>query len=188
MLRLQWLLLFLTVLFIFSGFHTKSIEELPPQNNIQDPISVERLAKELIRTRIVHWEVVLAQGIIEAGWKFESPLFRLTNNFIGMRVPGSRQSTRTGVFNGYSSYATWQDCVKDIKLWQDRFWKGGTRGEYIALMNRIWAESADYNMALRLITRKIDKKIAHYLENNKAHFNYIILMLYLDYDNLGHSE
>jgi hypothetical protein len=119
-------------------------------------ISIDNLAAELQRQGILHWRVVLAQAVVEAGWDFSSTLYRSTNNFIGMRVPGSRPSTRIGQHNGYSAYAAWQDCVADIKIWQDHFWKGGTRDEYIAKLHRVWAQSPDYSAHLHRLVKRFD--------------------------------
>jgi uncharacterized protein YukE len=169
--------LLLIILVLFGGF-------LPLKKVNKDKtheISVELLAKSLIRHDVLHWKVVLAQAVTESGWEFNSGLYRMTHNFIGMRIPGNRESTRSGRMNGYSTYDSWEDCVRDIKLWQQSFWKGGTSMEYINLMNRIWAESPDYKSALIHIKRQLDKSITDYMEHNRDDFNYKILMAYLEY-------
>jgi len=119
-------------------------------------ITIENLAKELQRQGIVHWRVVLAQAVVEAGWSFESNVFRNSNNFIGMRVPAARPSRRVGTYNGYSAYATWQDCVADIRLWQQHFWKGGSREDYIAKLHRVWAEDPAYGSLLQKLVVKFE--------------------------------
>jgi flagellum-specific peptidoglycan hydrolase FlgJ len=121
-------------------------------------ITVDNLARELQRQGIVYWRVVLAQAIVETGWEFNSALYRQTNNFIGMRIPGSRPSTRSGEHRGYSKYARWQDCVADIKIWQDHFWKGGTRDQYIAKLHRVWAQAPDYAAHLHKLVREFDER------------------------------
>ncbi len=128
-----------------------------PRNNEEDKMTIENLAEELIRQDVDHWRVVLAQAIVESGWNFDSYLFRHTNNFIGMRIPYARESTRVGSFKGYSVYATWKDCVKDIKLWQENNWDGGSEEEYIALMHKIWSESPRYYSAVYSVMRRVDR-------------------------------
>ncbi len=134
---------------------------LPVPGQENKPITIDNLAEELIRHDVAHWEVVLAQGIVESGWDFSSALFRKTNNFIGMRVPGARPSTRIGAWHQYSVYVSWQDCVRDIKLWQNQNWHGGTRQQYIDLLQRVWAQSPDYRWHLNRIVARLDKRFAH---------------------------
>lgn len=135
--------------------------QAPPADSVNvtpSRITVDNLAMELQRQGVAHWKVVLAQAIVETGWEFDSPLFLKTNNFIGMRVPSSRPSRRIGEHKGYSAYATWQDCVADVKLWQDHFWKGGSREQYIAKIGRVWAEVADYTSHLTKLIAKFDRQ------------------------------
>ncbi|GEM_PF-2058051 len=147
-------LLFLFILGLTAG--NSFAQDWLPRND-DKKMSIENLADELIKQDVAHWRVVLAQAIVESGWNFDSYLFRHSNNFIGMRIPYARESTRVGSFKGYSVYATWQDCVKDIKLWQEHNWDGGSEEEYIALMHKIWSESPRYYSAVRSVIRRIDK-------------------------------
>jgi hypothetical protein len=142
------------------------------------PISVENMSKELVRQGVAHWIVVLAQSIVESGWQYDSGLFRLTNNFIGMRVPKNRPSMRDSIFKGYSSYARWEDCVHDVLLWQSHNWDGGSRLEYISLMQNIWAESPAYRLALLNIVRRLERMLDTYREQNQNHFNFMLLQAY----------
>lgn len=121
-------------------------------------ITVHKLALELQKQGVLHWRVVLAQAIVETGWDFNSALYQRTHNFIGMRVPGSRPSTRNGEHKGYSSYATWQDCVADIKIWQDHFWKGGSRQQYLDKISRVWAQAPDYVSHLHKLIARFDQE------------------------------
>lgn len=121
-------------------------------------ISVDNLALELQKQGVIYWRVVLSQAIIETGWNFNSAVFRNANNFIGMRIPGARPSMRNGAYRGYSAYAKWQDCVADIKIWQEYFWKGGTREQYVAKMNRVWAQAPDYGYHIRKLLKKFDER------------------------------
>lgn len=148
------------------------------------PISVEHMAKELMRAGVAHWQVVLAQSITEAGWQYNSYLFRETNNFIGMRVPGSRPSMRTDHYRGYSKYARWEDCVQDVKIWQSHFWKGGTQMAYISRMHNVWAESPAYRLTLISIVKRLEHLIAQYVDQYQDHFNFVIINAYYQYYQL----
>lgn len=165
-------LLFLTVPVLLSA--QKELEK-------EIPLTVTNLGKELLRQGVDQWEVVLAQGITESGWAFNSDVCRNANNFIGMRLAYGRSTTRIGTYRGYSQYETWQDCVRDIKLWQEHNWHGGSRTAYISLMHRIWAESPAYRLALLTISNRIDRMVENYIRNNKNHFNFFILYCYLNY-------
>jgi len=150
---------FISLLFLLIlGFNAVKgfAQDWLPKND-DKKISIENLADELIRQNVAHWRVVLAQAIVESGWNFDSYLFRHSNNFIGMRIPYARESTRIATYKGYSVYASWQDCVKDIKLWQEHNWDGGSEEEYIALMHKIWSESPSYYRAVSSVIRRIDK-------------------------------
>ena len=163
-------------IFLFSGLN---ISKASTEPKATEPITMVNLAKELIQQDIIHWKVVLAQAIVETGWNFDSYLFKNSNNLVGMRVPATRPSARIGEFKGYSKYATWQDCIKDIKYWQAQNWKGGTRDEYIDLMQRIWAESPDYRAFLYMVIGRIDKMLAQFREKHRNHFNYNVIMAYV---------
>lgn len=137
---------------------TSKPEELKTPEPAAVEISIESLANELQRQGLVHWRVVLAQAVVETGWEFNSSVFKNANNFIGMRVPNSRPSTRAGVYKGYSAYATWQDCVADVKLWQGHCWKGGTRDEYIEKLGRTWAEAPNYEAHLHKLVVQFEEQ------------------------------
>jgi hypothetical protein len=86
---------------------------------------------------------------------------------------------RVGAFKGYSVYATWKDCVRDIKLWQEKNWDGGTEEEYIALMHKIWSESPQYYSAVSFVNNRINRMIAEYQQKHTLHFNHRVLQAYL---------
>lgn len=166
-------------LFSIAFFFLVSLGFTPKPDSHSESINLENLARELIINDVEHWIVVMSQGIVEAGWQFNSPLFKRTNNFIGMRIPGNRESMRVGEHKGYSVYATWQDCVKDIKLWQQKSWKGGTKEQYIDLMQSRWAESPEYKQALHSVIKKLDRMFDKMVSNQEDHFNHTIIKAYL---------
>lgn len=180
----RWLLVALFV--VVTGTSVAQPNGLPTP--FTRPISVENMAKELLRAGVAHWKVVLAQSITEAGWTYNSYLFRQTNNFIGMRVPGSRPSMRTDHYRGYSKYDRWEDCVKDVKIWQDHFWRGGSQSAYISRMHNVWAESPAYRLSLISIVARLEQMIAAYVEQYQDHFNFVIISAYLQYYQLQQTK
>lgn len=62
--------------------------------------------------------VVMAQSRLETG-NYLSRLCLENNNLFGMNFPRIRATTSTGANEfGFANYATWYDCVKDMKLFQ----------------------------------------------------------------------
>lgn len=170
----------MTLIACFSlGYSSQAHAQEWLPKKTEETITITNLAKELIRQDVDHWKVVLAQAIVESGWDFDSYLFQKTNNFIGMRIPYARKSTRVGEFKQYSVYASWKDCVKDVKMWQEKSWDGGNEQAYIQLMQNIWAESPQYYNAVSFVTNRINRMIADYEQDHTFHFNYRILQAYL---------
>ena len=161
-------------LFLLMSF---SASVAQPENS--EPMTLANLAKELIRQDVQHWKVVMAQAIVESGWKFDSKMVRKANNFVGMRVPNNRPSSRIGEFSGYSKYGRWQDCVTDIKYWQQQNWEGGTDEEYLDFIASIWAESPVYKQHVQIVMRKLDRLTEQLKHQNKDHFNYQVISAYL---------
>jgi len=80
-----------------------------------------------------------------------------------MRYPFKRNTSAIGIFlpesdtiimgsakdlkkysqkNQYAVFATWQDCLKDYKLWQDECFK--LKEKYLAFLGSNYAEDGDY--------------------------------------------
>lgn len=183
--RISLLCLFIGFGYLPAEASTTRSVSYPPATR---PITVENMTKELLRHGVAHWKVVLAQSITEAGWAYNSYLFKQTNNFIGMRVPGSRPSMRTDHYRGYSKYARWEDCVIDVKIWQKHFWQGGTQAAYITRMHNVWAESPTYRLVLLSIIKRIEQLLAQYVDDYRDHFNFMVINAYLQYYQLQQED
>lgn len=99
-------------------------------------------------------DVVKAQIYLESSG-LESRLCIEDNNLIGMKIPGKRETTasyeipaRDGAYAGYASFI---DCVEDIKLYQEQSFKGG---DYISFLVRAGhAQDSTYGDKLRGVVR-----------------------------------
>lgn len=78
-------------------------------------------------TRMLFPHIVYKQAILESG--LTSQLAKNNNNLLGMRLPHLRRTTATGTRNGYAVYPTWQACIDDYHIMQQRF-AGKTENEY----------------------------------------------------------
>jgi hypothetical protein len=116
-------------------------------------------------------EAVLAQMKLESA-HFTSFLFRHTNNPMGMRYPFSRATSAAGIFlpeqdtivlgsqeelrryrktaNTYAYYHSWEDAVKDYKLWQQRHFDLNER--YLSFLSNVYAEDAGYIQKIRQLS------------------------------------
>ncbi len=82
------------------------------------------LKEELILNNIKHPEIVFRQAIIESG-HFTSGVFVENNNLFGMTHPRTRPTYSMKKNRGFAYYKDWTHSVKDYKVWQDKYYKGG---------------------------------------------------------------
>lgn len=82
--------------------------------------TVPEVRAEIVRQRLPHPEIVLAQARLETG-NFKSRRCRVDRNIFGIKHNGK-----------YAKYRRWQDCVADYKR-RSRY-KGG---DYYAFLRRI---------------------------------------------------
>jgi len=101
----------------------------------------EEVLKELIRQEVKHPNIVLAQIRLKSG-NMTSKLYKANRNFAGMKLAKVRETTAGGERYNHAWYNNWKDCVKDLKIWQDEYYKGG---DYYDFLEEIgYAESEDY--------------------------------------------
>jgi hypothetical protein len=136
-----------------------------------EPLTEDNLMIELKNQEVICRNEVFAQLKIESG-HLTSFLTLKTNNLCGMRYPSKRTTAAIGIFlpesntiikgtqkelrkfcqkNNYAVYATWQDCVKDYKLWQDECFK--LKEKYLAFLGNNYAEDADYVQKINTIKK-----------------------------------
>lgn len=134
-----------------------------------EPLTADNLKLELKNLEVICKEEVFAQFQIESG-HMTSYLFLKTNNLCGMRYPCKRSTAAIGIFlpqsdtiikgsqselkkyckqNNYAVYASWQDCLKDYKLWQDECFK--VKEKYLTFLGTNYAEDIDYVQKIKQI-------------------------------------
>ena len=118
---------------IIDKFKTK-----PTQKKGLLPFSESNLLAELKKQGVNFPDVALAQAKLETG-HFKSDVFKENNNLFGMKHPSVRKTVSLGSNRGHAKYATWQDSVKDYKLWQD-FYKVSAmnKTQFISKLNKIY--------------------------------------------------
>ena len=100
--------------------------------------------------RIEHPDIVMAQCIEESGG-FTSLLFKEGNNCTGMRVPAQRPTLATGALYNHARFASWRECLADYAIWQSIYARGLTREDYLAYLDRVYAEKKGYSERLKKI-------------------------------------
>lgn len=94
---------------------TTTADTIPAVVDTIIPLNVHTLWDEINSQEIIHPEIVWAQAILESGWLKK----HTNNNLFGMQKPKVRASfaLKTSADN-YAHFNTWQESVKDYKLWQ----------------------------------------------------------------------
>lgn len=123
-------------------------------------LNKETLVKTMKEMGIQHVDIVLAQAILESG-TFTSRIFKTKNNMFGMRVAKVRQTTALDkkTYHGYATYASWMDCVRDYKFYQDYVTKNKvvSRSTYLSILSRSYSTSSGYIKAVEKVVSKNKK-------------------------------
>ena len=163
-----------TLLFSFKDYSsnelsrgTEMYSNLVPESK---PLNMDNLLDEIIRQEILCHETVIAQFQLESA-HLTSPLFRKTNNLMGMRYPAQRKTTACGIYlpgknkvikgnqeelrkytrqNNYAVYSCWEDAVADYKQWQLYNYK--LAENYLEFLGRVYAQDKQYVSKLRKMT------------------------------------
>jgi flagellum-specific peptidoglycan hydrolase FlgJ len=104
------------------------------------------IRREIAKCDLKFPEIVMLQIRLETGG-LTSRLCLECNNLTGMKRAVKRKTTAIGrEKNGAAVYATWQDCLKDYKAWQDYMYKGG---DYLNFLSRVYATDPYYVSKLK---------------------------------------
>jgi len=121
---------------------------------VEEQLSYECVYEQIVEMGIKFPDVVFAQAVLESG-NFKSNLFKNHNNLFGMKLPKIRETVATGmVKNGYAKYDSWSESIYDYFLWQNYILSKKnilTKNEYLAYVNRVYAEGKNYGGKLRRI-------------------------------------
>jgi hypothetical protein len=103
----------------------------------------------LKKYNIKYPKIVKAQICTETSF-LTSQILRLNHNCIGMRYAKGRKTTAISEQYGCAVFRNIEDCIKDLKIWQDLYYKRG--GDYYDFLQRIhYATDPDYIKMLKTI-------------------------------------
>jgi len=74
--------------------------------------------------QVQYADTVFKQILLETG-RFNSDVFISNNNLFGMKQPKKRPTTSIASSKGYAVYSSYLESIKDYKLYQSRYYKGG---------------------------------------------------------------
>lgn len=121
------------------------VENRKQQINPSDSQAFRDAVKRKIKSLgIKHPEIVYAQFREESG-NGGSYLAKTQFNLFGMKYPTKRETTAIGKGKGgYAIYKSWQDAVKDYKMFQDRYYKNLSRTQYMRKLRTSYTKDPNY--------------------------------------------
>ena len=109
----------------------------------------QEVYREILKQGIDHPKIVLAQCFYETK-HLKSNIFKNNNNAFGMKFPYQRETTATGKdSNNFSIYDSWQSSITDYKIWQDKYFIGGSYYQFI--IDCGYCPSEDYVTTIKQI-------------------------------------
>lgn len=138
--KLIIVLLVFCPLTILQGF-------VPPYVPEPEKLSKESLKREIEKHNFRFPDLIYRQAIIESG--LNSPLAKKHNNIFGMFHPVKRHTTSKGKSkNGYATYESWQESVRDRYIYDTLFLKNHSRDNYLSYLERVYCGFPGYKKAL----------------------------------------
>ena len=127
-------------------------------NNTFDKVSTDKLIDFVIRIKLEHPDIVLAQAEHESA-NYSSAIFRENNNMLGMKPAERRITLNTGVNRGHATFNNWKDCILDYAFMQASYARGLSREQYKAYIFSIYAEDPNYKAGVMKYLPKWTKLI-----------------------------
>lgn len=100
-----------------------------------------QLVDELVKLKVKHKSIVLAQARYESG-HYSSRIYKLNRNLFGMKLAKTRPTTALCESRGHAKYNSWKQSVLDYALWQTSFTRKLSRRDYLKYLKKNYAESA----------------------------------------------
>lgn len=138
------LIMLLILIFAFTAYNRGScVENLNDKNKL----TLENIYYELLKNEIKEPLIVLAQIYHETA-NLKSKVCLTKNNLLGFNSN-----------KGYRKFASWQECIKYAKTWQDKRYKGG---DYFLFLKKIkYARDINYINKIKktlIIINKLELK------------------------------
>lgn len=62
-----------------------------------------------------------------------------------MKYPSDRKTTAIGkTKSGFAIYKSKRSCLRDYRIWQDKYGKGLSRAQYIRLLRKVYSMDEKY--------------------------------------------
>lgn len=116
-------------------------ETISPSNSKAFRDSVK---KNIYKYGIEHPELVYFQFREESG-NGGSDLSINHFNLFGMKYPTRRETLAIGkTRSGFAIYKTWKDSIKDYLIWQETYYKGLSRSQYLRKLRTVYTSDENY--------------------------------------------
>lgn len=110
--------------------------------------SKKEIYKYCVKSGLDHPDIVTAQIYYETA-HLTSDVFKENKNLFGMKVPMQRNTFAVGENRGYAVYRTWKQSIRDYRLWQMKYYKGGDY--YKFLVEAGYSTNEEYCKTLKQI-------------------------------------
>lgn len=132
------LIMLLIFILMFSAYNRGSEHD---NENEKNKLTLENIYYELLKEGIKEPLIVLAQIYHETA-NLKSKVCLTKNNLLGFNSN-----------KGYRKFASWQDCIKYAKVWQDKRYTGG---DYYIFLSKIkYAKDVKYTKKIKSLSNKI---------------------------------
>lgn len=106
--------------------------------------TLEEVKVKIEKLGLEYPKIVFYQVREESG-NLTSDLYLKHNNLLGMKYPAKRKTLAIGkTRSGYAIYKSWKDSLKDYKLFQEEYYKGLSRSQYIRKLRTSYTKDENY--------------------------------------------
>ncbi len=117
-------------------------------------LTIEEVRDEIYYCNLIHPEIVLAQSIKEAGWKYNSYNVEKRNNLFGLKGGKKCNSNQYG----YKIFEHWTESIDDYKnRVQNRYIEGEDYFQFLVRIKYFQADPDEYISNLKWIIKKLIK-------------------------------
>lgn len=138
--------------------NSNDTENIVVINKSLDKVSADKLVDFVLRIKMEHPDIVLAQAEHESA-NYSSAIFRENHNMLGMKVAERRVTLATGVNRGHATFDSWKECIIDYALMQSSYARNLSREQYKAYIFSIYAEDPNYKAGVMKYLPKWSKLI-----------------------------
>ena len=83
----------------------------------------------------------------------KSNIAKENNNILGMKLPKQRSTLAIGESNNFAIFNSWQECIIDFRMWQERYYSNGCYYEFLDSYG--YDEKQGYSSKLKQIKIRI---------------------------------